>query len=272
MTTENSTGVGIRPRDGSMPDLPRVYELIRCDIVDSAVDEARRRALQGAEEGTLVWAQEQTAARDGFGRPRPSPRGHLYGCLILRPEHPAVVALQLNYVAVIGLGLTIAELASPMTELRYRWPNAVLLNNARTGDVVLEPGPTVAGVFEWLLLGFTVNVKDHPETSGPGETCLAAEGSGEVTVAELLDGFSRHFLSWINRWADGGFAPVRKAWRQRLEGLGETREIRLKEKTLVGRLVEIDERGALILESEGGVRALGVADYFGIQEARTDRS
>ena len=272
MTTEHSTGVETRPHDESAPDLPRLYELIRCDIVDSAVDEARRRALHGAEEGTLVWAQQQTAARDLFGRPRPSPRGHLYGCLILRPEHPAAVALQLNYVAVVSLGVAIAELASPMTELRYRWPNAVLLNNAKAGDVVLEPGPTLAGVFEWMLLGFTVNVINHPETSGPEETSLAAEGAGDVTAAELLDGFSRYFLSWINRWADDGFAPVRKAWRQRLDGLGETREIRLKEKMFTGRLVEFDEHGILILETEDGIRRLGVADYYGMQEAQAARS
>lgn len=266
---ESSSGIETRKPDGSAPELPRVYELIRCDVVDSAVDEARRLVHRGAEEGTLVWAQEQTAARDRFGRPRPSPRGNLYGCLVLRPEYPAAVALQLNYVAVVSLGLTVAELASPMTELRYRWPNTVLLNAAVVGDVALEPGPMLAGAFEWLLLGFTVNVKHYPETSGLGETCLAAEGSGTVTVAELLEGFSRHFLSWINRWSDSGFTPVREAWRQRLDGLGETREIRLKEETLAGKLVEIDERGALILESGGAIRQLGVSDYFGIRKGQT---
>lgn len=267
MATENSSGVETRIGDASVsvPELPRVYALVRCDVVDSAVNEARRRALQGAEEGTLVWAQEQTAARDGFGRPRPSPRGNLYGCLILRPEYPAAVALQLNYVAAIGLGLTVAELASPMTGLHYRWPNTVLLNATAVGDVVLEPGPATAGVFEWLLLGFTLNVKRCPGTSEAAETSLAAEGSDTVTVAEALQGFSRHFLSWINRWADAGFSPVRKLWTQRADGFGKVREIRLKEETFTGRLVELDDRGALILETEKGERRrLSVSDYFGI--------
>jgi len=267
MTMENSSGVETRTPPGPAPELPHVYALIECDVIDSAVDEARRRALQGAEEGTLAWAQEQTAARDGFGRPRPSPRGNLHGCLILRPEYPAAVALQLTYVAAIGLGLTVAELASPMTELRYRWPNGVLLNGAAVGDVVLEPGPTAAGAFEWLLLGFTLNVKHCSETSEPAETSLAAEGADTVTAAELLQGFSRHFLSWINRWADAGFSPVRKAWTQRADGFGQIREIRLKEQAITGRLVELDDHGALILETEQGASwRLSVADYFGIRE------
>ena len=254
------------------PELPHVYELVVCDVVDSVVDEARRRARAGAEEGTLVWAQEQTAARDRFGRSRPSPRGDLYGCVILRPEYPAVVVPQLNYVAAISLGLAIADLVSPMTELRYRWPNAVLLNGAKVGGIVLEPGPTLAGTLEWLLLGLTANVKNHPGAAGLGVTSLLAESSDKVSAADVLEGFSRHFLSGINRWAETGFAPVRKAWSLRADGFGEIQEIRLKEETLKGKPVELDERGALVLElADGTRRQLTVADYFGTREGPENR-
>jgi BirA family biotin operon repressor/biotin-[acetyl-CoA-carboxylase] ligase len=250
-----------------IPDLPGLYELVVCDMVDSAVAEARRLASDGADEGTLVWAQAQTAACDRFGRSRPSPRGNLYGCLVLRPEYPVAAALQLNYIAVVSLGLTVAELVSPMTGLRYRWPNAVLLGDAVVGDVVLEPGPTPAGTFESLLVGLTVNVTHSPEFSVSGETSLAAEGFDTVTAPEILEGFSRHFLSWINRWADAGFSPVRKAWVQRADGFGQVQEIFLKEETLTGRPVELDEHGVLVLESPDGIRRrLSVSDYFGIRE------
>lgn len=249
-----------------IPDLPGVYELVVCDVIDSAVAEARRLATNGADEGTLVWAQAQTAACDRFGRSRPSPRGNLYGCLVLRPEYPAAAALQLNYIAVVSLGLTIAELVSPMTELRYRWPNAVLLGDAIVGDVVLEPGLAPAGAFESLLVGLTVNVTDSPEFSASGETSLAAEGFETVTAAEILEGFGRHFLSWINRWADAGFSPVRKAWVQRADGFDQVQEIFLKEETVKGKPVELDEHGALVLDAPDGIRRrFSVSDYFGIQ-------
>lgn len=269
---ETPIGTNRRTPMSHAPELPHVYELIVCDAVDSAVDEARRRAGAGAEEGTLVWAQEQTAARDRFGRPRSSPRGDLYGCMILRPEYPTAVALQLNYVAAISLGLAIADLVSPMTELRYRWPNAVLLNGAKAGGIVLEPGPTLAGTLEWLLLGLTANVKNHPGAAGLGVTSLQAEGADEVSAADVLEGFSRHFLSGINRWAETGFAPVRKAWSLRADGFGEIQEIRLKEETLTGKPVDLDERGALVLElADGTRRQLTVADYFGTREGPESR-
>lgn len=266
MIVKTLIGTNMRTPMSHAPELPHVYELIICDVVDSAVDEARRLARAGAEEGTLVWAQEQTAARDRFGRPRPSPRGDLYGCVILRPEYPAVIVFQLNYVAAISLGLAIADLVSPMTELRYRWPNAVLLNDAKVGGIVLEPGPTLAGAPEWLLLGLTANVKNYPGAAGHGVTSLLAEGSDKVSAADVLEGFSRYFLSWINRWADAGFAPVRKLWIQRVDGFGQVQEFRLKEETLKGKPVDLDDVGALVLDLERGVRRrITVSDYFGIR-------
>jgi len=251
------------------PELPYVYELVMRDVVDSALDEARRLARAGAGEGTLVWAQEQTAAHDTFGRPQASPRGNLYACLILQPEYPPAMSLQLNYVAAVSLGLTFADLALPMTDLRYVWPNAVQLSGATAGVVTLEFMPPGTGTFQELLLGVTVNVTGGSVASDAGHTSLHSEGLDGVTAAGVLEGFARYFVSWINRWADAGFAPVRKAWMQRMEGLGEIREIRLKDKTLRGKLVELDEHGALILESADGARhALSVADYYGVEAGR----
>jgi BirA family biotin operon repressor/biotin-[acetyl-CoA-carboxylase] ligase len=246
-------------------DLPHVYELVQRDVIDSVVAEAGRLAQAGADEGTLVWAQEQSAARDRFGQPQPSPRGNLYICLILRPESALAVAQQLVLVSTISLGLTIAEAAPPMTDLRYRWPDAVLLNNAETGVITFVPGPENAGNLEWLLLGVTANVNHVPVALDVYSTSLQAEGMERVSAAEVLQGFSRHFLSGINRWADAGFAQTRKAFMHRMEGLGKVQEIRLKNETIIGKLVELDEQGALILEREDGARrVITVIDYLGL--------
>ena len=251
------------------PELPYVYELVVRDAVDSAMDEARRLARAGAGEGTLVWAQEQTSAHDSSGRPQPSPRGNLYACLILQPEYPPVISMQLSYVAVVSLGQALANLALPMTDLRYVWPNAVQLSGSNAGAIMLEFVPRHAENFPALLVDVKVNVKSHSAVDDIGSTSLEAEGLDGVSAVEVLEGFARYFVSWINRWADAGFDPVQKTWMQRMEGLGEIREMRLKEKTLTGKLVELDGRGALIVESADGVRhTLSVADYYGLEAGR----
>ena len=68
------------------PKLPPHYELIPVGDVDSVVAEAARRAAEGAGEGTLVWATEQTDALTRGGHRWFSPPGNMYCALVLRPE------------------------------------------------------------------------------------------------------------------------------------------------------------------------------------------
>ena len=243
------------------PQLLPQFVLEQRDVVDSVLEEGRRLALQGAEEGTLVWAHEQTAGRGRHGQPWVSPRGNFYCSLVLRPDFPLSVALQLNYVAAIALGLTVADLVPAGANLRYRWPNDVLLNEAKVGVVVLELPDVRADTPEWMVVGAAVNINSYPETTPFPAISLEAEGCSDVADTELLEGFSRRFLSWINRWADEGFSPIRKFWVQRANGMGATGQIRLKNETLLAKLIELDENGALSVElADGERRLIGVLD------------
>jgi len=58
-----------------MPRLPPAYRLIIRETVDSTNSVARTLAEAGAEDGTLVWAREQTAGRGRLGRHWASPPG-----------------------------------------------------------------------------------------------------------------------------------------------------------------------------------------------------
>ena len=85
-----SGGCGpLRPMTRSQPVLPAGYRLVFYDSIGSTNDEAKRLARDGAAEGPLVWALEQTAGRGRRGRAWVSPRGNLYASLILRPDCPA---------------------------------------------------------------------------------------------------------------------------------------------------------------------------------------
>jgi BirA family biotin operon repressor/biotin-[acetyl-CoA-carboxylase] ligase len=50
------------------PVLPPAYRLVVRETVGSTNDEALRLAREGAPEGTIVWALEQTAGRGRRGR------------------------------------------------------------------------------------------------------------------------------------------------------------------------------------------------------------
>ena len=60
--------------------------LVYHERVTSTMDEARRLAEAGEPEGTVVIAEDQTAARGRFDRPWVSPPGeNLYFSVVLKP-------------------------------------------------------------------------------------------------------------------------------------------------------------------------------------------
>ena len=246
-------------------DIPPHYELSSYDSVDSVVEEAKRLAQQGAEEGTLVWAQRQTVGHGRLGRPWHSLPGNLYCALILRPEEPALLAVQVSYVAAVSLAAAISNLAPPLVEVGFRWPNDVLLYDAKVAGIWLEAAPAVNDRYDWLVLGTAVNVENAPDDLDPPATSLWLEGAPEVTVNGLLEVFSRHFLSWINRWSDEGFKPVHRAWSIRPHGLGQPLAVQLESEQLRGTFVELDEQGAAHLDlGDGQHRYVSAREFYSV--------
>jgi BirA family biotin operon repressor/biotin-[acetyl-CoA-carboxylase] ligase len=235
------------------PRLPPAYRLVALDQVESTNDEARRLAEAGAEDGTLVWAREQTKGRGRLGRSFASPRGNLYLSLVLRPDCSPAQAAQLSFVAALGVGDGVGSVAPPMVEVRYKWPNDVLFNGCKGSGILLESQVTPGGALDWLILGIGVNVQSHPEDTAFPATNLRSEGAGaDLDEKAMLEAFARHFLVWVNRWLEDGFGPVRKAWINHAKGINEQVEVRLPNETLTGTFKELDGTGALVLALPDG--------------------
>ena len=55
---------------------------------------------------------------------------------------------------------------------------------------------------------------------------------------------------------------MRRAWLARANGLGEAVRVRLERSTLLGRFLDLDEEGALLLEAEEGRRRIAAGEVF----------
>jgi BirA family biotin operon repressor/biotin-[acetyl-CoA-carboxylase] ligase len=247
---------------GAALRLPPAYRLVSLETVGSTNDEAKRLAREGAEDGTLVWAREQTKGRGRSGRSWASPPGNLYLSLVLRPDCAPADAAQLGFVAALGAGAALAQVLPPMIDLRYKWPNDILLNRRKVAGILLETESAASGRLEWLVLGLGINVAQRPAETAFPATSLHEEGATEATVEAALEAFSRHFMNWVNRWLDDGFAPVREAWRTSAIGIGEAIRVRLPNEEIDGIFEDIDADGALLLRVGGAVRRITAGDVF----------
>ena len=255
------------------PLLPSAYELVMVDEVDSVLAEASRRAAEGADEGTLVWAQSQAHARTRR-HAWAAPAGNLHCALIIRPDFDNQRAQQLCAVATLAAGSAIAEVVAPMTGMGLRWPGDLLVNELLAGQVQLAAAPcadTGTGKrWPWLVLALSVNVAHHPENPEPEEfnSIHDCGESKDVTPLEVLELFTRHFLRWINIWAEDGFTPVHDEWMMRARDIGVPRALPFEHGHYVGINRGIGEHGELLLDT-GATQpvTLSVAEYFALPMA-----
>ncbi len=245
------------------PGLPPGYRLLSYDSIGSTNDEARNLARNGALEGTLVWAREQTAGRGRRGRSWISPRGNLYLSLILRPDCPVASAAQLGFVAGLAVGGALCAILPPIERHAYKWPNDVLINGRKVAGLLLESETIGPEKVDFVVVGVGINLMASPQGTEFPATSVMEEGLGEIMPEVMLAEFAVHFRSWSMRWQAEGFAPVRAAWMAAAAiARGEPIRVRLGALGLCGRFLDIDHEGNLLLDCAGECRRIAAGEVF----------
>lgn len=202
---------------------------------DSTSRRAFALALDGAESGTLVVADSQTAGRGRLGRAWASPPGtNLYASLILRPPLRPAQAPLLCLAAAVG----VAEACGA----QIKWPNDVLAPDGRKVAGILAELHAEVDALRFVVLGIGVNV-NHAPPDVPA-ACVAELRGGPVDRAALLGTL---VAAVERRCAQVGpdTAGMLAAWRLRSMTLG--RAVRVGD--VSGVAVDVRHDGALLLDS-----------------------
>src|SRR6516225_11733088 len=101
--------------------------------------EARSRAQHGDSGPLWITATEQTQGRGRQGRTWISPPGNLYASLLLTDPSPFDRAPELAFVAVLAVrDAIVAQAPGLAPELRFKWPNDLLLFARKCAGILLE--------------------------------------------------------------------------------------------------------------------------------------
>jgi BirA family biotin operon repressor/biotin-[acetyl-CoA-carboxylase] ligase len=237
------------------PVLPDGWTLVALSSVGSTNDEAARLADQGAPEGTVVWAREQTGGRGRRGRHWVSPVGNLYSSTVLRPACAAPRAAELGFVAALAVG----DIVPVGRQVRLKWPNDVLVDGGKVAGILLESALGQTGEVQHVVAGIGVNVglaPQLPDMRYPGATL---GGSVEAALESLTGALARR----LAQWRSTGFATVRAAWLAQAGPLGSEVDVRLGGELVRGRFAGLDEEGALLLETAQGPRKIVSGELLG---------
>ncbi len=228
--------------------------IICFEKTDSTNLEATKLGEQGAEEGTVVIADEQSRGKGRLGRHWESPGGvNLYCSIILRPPIMPSMAPQFTLLSSVAVAQAI-ESTTPLIP-RIKWPNDILVNGMKVSGMLNEMSAEMEKV-NFIVLGIGVNLnmrQEHfPDNLRHPASSLFLESGKVINRVEFTRTLLTAFDILYDNYLDAGIAPIREQWLARSAFTGKRVRVSFQGNDTFGLAVGIDDDGALLLEHEGG--------------------
>ncbi len=222
------------------------------DCVESTNDIARLLGVQGAEQGTIIIANQQTMGRGRFAKCFFSPPDSgLYISIVLRPKFDISKFVYVTMAA--GVAVVDAIKLFCDVEPRLKWINDVILNDKKICGILAESRiKSSDGSPEFIVLGIGINVI---EPKGGYLTELEHIAGAACNDGQEVDRNKLAALiidNVLDKVIDMDEACILKEFKDRLGTIGK-RVVMVKDGvTLEGIAVDVDSTGGLIVKGDDG--------------------
>ncbi len=230
------------------------------DTIDSTNNCARALAGCWAEEGTLVFAERQTAGKGRLGRTwQANPYENLTFSIVLRPTLPPEALNLLPLYAAVAVAEAIEHETGLAVECK--WPNDLLIGGKKSAGILLEGSMNENGL-EYVVLGIGVNVNqtEFAEDIAPRATSLKVQSGREIDRVRLLREILRtleiHYASIMKK----GFHNLLPLWLSRTTMINREISVTQDGNVITGIVKGLSPEGALVLDSGGAEKTLFAGD------------
>ncbi|MFT4171533.1 MAG: biotin--[acetyl-CoA-carboxylase] ligase [Rhodocyclaceae bacterium] len=225
-----------------------VDHLDRCGSTNTLLLE---RASAGAPSGQVLVADQQTAGRGRRGRGwQSSPDHSLTFSLLWRFVHGTPVA---GLSLAVGVAVARALESLGVDGVALKWPNDILLFGRKLSGVLVEALFDTRGTS--TVIGIGINLRQHPDWPGHvGQPYAALHDVGYVGGREdVLAAVLRELVDTLDAFAREGFISCRRDWL--LRHAFQDLPVRLSSEhgDIVGQCLGVDDTGALLVETDGGI-------------------
>ena len=231
--------------------------------VDSTNQVAKKLAYHGAEEGTIVVAEEQTGGKGRLERNFFSPRGKgIWFSIILRPKFLAKDAPKCTLMAAVAVAEAMNRFG---LKAQIKWPNDIMFDGRKLVGILTEISGEI-GKITYIVVGVGINVNidrdEFPEELRPIAASLSEINGEEIPRVEffraVLEEFDKLYLE-VNK---SGFDKIIERWKKYNITLGkEVSVISAGDgKIFTGKAVDLNSDGALVVETKRGLREVYAGD------------
>jgi BirA family biotin operon repressor/biotin-[acetyl-CoA-carboxylase] ligase len=253
MISEETLRHGIKARQFGR----KVYTF---ESIDSTNNCAKALAGCFAQEGTVVFAEHQSAGRGRLGRAWESNASeNLIFSVILRPS---LTADAVNLLPLFA-GVAVAAAVEKATGLKVqcKWPNDLLIDGKKFAGILLE-GSMKQNAVEYVVIGVGINVNQivFPPSLGGKATSLRLSLGREIERPVLFREIMNSMEQFHTKLAPGNFSAVVPLWTARTQMLNRQISVDQQGSVLSGVVRGISPEGGLILGLAGLEKTLFAGD------------
>jgi BirA family biotin operon repressor/biotin-[acetyl-CoA-carboxylase] ligase len=227
------------------------FEVEYHDTIGSTNDRARELAATGAED-VVVLADEQSGARGRLDREYSSPSGGIWLSLVCRPDLPPAQVPVYTLAAAVATAEALREVG---VDAGIKWPNDVLIEGSEAKIVgILTEMEGEADRVSWVVVGIGINANIDP-SEVPAEATTVREQVGDIDRADL----TQHLLDRFDELRNDP-ESVLPAWRELSLTLGKRVRVETPGGDVVGKAVDVEFPGTLVVETEDGKTRVSAGD------------
>lgn len=214
-----------------------VYE----NSVTSTNNRARELAAEGKDQ-VVVLADEQTTGKGRLDREWSSPSGGIWMSILLRPDLPPTHTPRLTLAAAVAVTEAAREHG---VDAGIKWPNDVLVgdNEAKLSGILTEMEGEADRV-SWVAIGIGINANIGAEDLPEGATSLQEQIGTVDRAAFTRDVLDRFYELYQHP------DQITARWREYAVTLDRPVRVQQPRTEITGRAVDIEESGALLVETE----------------------
>lgn len=230
-------------------------DVVALDCVDSTNAETMRRFHEGAREGLVVIADEQTKGKGRLGRSWKTLPGSIAMSLLLQPPVTPEKVTQLPILTAVAIH---QALQPWVPDVAIKWPNDLLVHKAKLSGILTEMR-SEPGQVQAVVIGVGVNMM--APVSGWQQAQWLTDQSGTTRQAtdiatyvakmpkrmQVIEAILRSLDDWYDLWLNDGFNEVRRYWWKNHVSSGQQVVVKNGAYTISGIAEALDDDGALLL-------------------------
>lgn len=235
--------------------------VVYLESTQSTNEEAKKIAREGAEEGTVVVAEEQITGHGRLARGFYSPFAKgIWFSLILRPKFFPMEASKCTLLAAVGVCRGIRRMG--LADAGIKWPNDILVHGKKLVGILTLMSASMEKI-DYIIMGIGINTgikkNEFPEDFREGATSFLNEGIN-VSRKDLLAAILGELEKEYSIAQDEGFDKVLDDWRALSVTLGQEVRVIFGDDSYTGKAVDIDRDGCLLVNTGSEVKRVIAGD------------